>query len=137
MARYMYSYRTVTSRFGAWGLMTNTGNSPPIQKGAPAVMQHCLITPAEEQWTRKQSLLDSDHHSCKVRVLYTTLGFFFCKVAGKNPWARVAVFWAYFKRYGCLLGKSDKQLRFFIYVRRILQCIDWHCLLAGNSQPVQ
>ncbi len=22
----------------------NTGNSPPIQKGAPAAMQHCLIT---------------------------------------------------------------------------------------------
>ncbi len=49
---------------------------------------------------------------------------FFCKVAGTNPWSRVAVFWAYFKKYGCLLGKSDKQLRFFIYVRRILQYID-------------
>ncbi len=24
--------------------MTNTGNSPSIQKGAPAVMQRCLIT---------------------------------------------------------------------------------------------
>ncbi len=36
VARYMYSYRTVTvqaSRFGAWALTTNTGNSPPIQKG--------------------------------------------------------------------------------------------------------
>ncbi len=53
-----------------------------------------------------------------------TLGFFFCKVAGKNPWSRVAFFWAYFTKYGCLLGKSDKQLRFFIYVRRILQYID-------------
>ncbi len=43
----MYSYRTVTvqaSRFGARGLTMNTGNSPPIQKGAPAVMQSCLIT---------------------------------------------------------------------------------------------
>ncbi len=43
----MYSYWTVTVRtfrLSAWGLMTNTGNSPPIQKGAPAVMQHCLIT---------------------------------------------------------------------------------------------
>ncbi len=43
----MYSYRTVTvqaSQFGAWGLTTNTGNSPPIQKGAPAAMQRCLIT---------------------------------------------------------------------------------------------
>ncbi len=27
-------------------------------------------------------------YSCQVR----TLGFFFCKVAGKNPWSRVAVF---------------------------------------------
>ncbi len=47
VARYMYSYQTITvqaSRFGAWGLTTNTGNSPPIQKGAPAVMQRCLIT---------------------------------------------------------------------------------------------
>ncbi len=25
-------------------LTTNTGNSPPIQKGAPAAMQRCLIT---------------------------------------------------------------------------------------------
>ncbi len=32
------------SRFGAWCLMTNTGNSPSIQKGAPAAMQCCLIT---------------------------------------------------------------------------------------------
>ncbi len=47
VARYMYSYRTVTvqaSLFGAWDLTTNTGNSPPIQKGAPAAMQRCLIT---------------------------------------------------------------------------------------------
>ncbi len=47
VAWYMYSYWTVTVRtfrLSAWGLMTNTGNSPPIQKGAPAVMQHCLIT---------------------------------------------------------------------------------------------
>ncbi len=47
VARYMYSYRTVTvqaSRFGAWGHTTNTGNSPPIQKRAPAAIQRCLIT---------------------------------------------------------------------------------------------
>ncbi len=68
VARYMYSYRTVTvqaSRFGAWGLTTNTGNSPPIQKGAPAAMQHCLITVSRrtanaEVHTWKQSPLDSD-----------------------------------------------------------------------------
>ncbi len=47
VARYMYLYRTVTvraSRFGAWGLTTNTGNSPPIQKVAPTAMHRCLIT---------------------------------------------------------------------------------------------
>ncbi len=65
-----------------------------------------------------------DRHSCQVRVLYVILGFFFCKVAGKNPWSRVVVFWAYFKRYGCLFGKSDKRLHFFIYVHHILQYID-------------
>ncbi len=68
--RYMYSYRTITvrtSRFGAWGLTTNTGNSPSIQKGAPAAMQHCLITTSRrtakchELRTWKQSPLDSDH----------------------------------------------------------------------------
>ncbi len=45
VARFMYSYRTITvqaSRFGAWCLTTNTGNSPPIQKGAPTAMQRCL-----------------------------------------------------------------------------------------------
>ncbi len=58
---------------------------------------------------------------------YTRLwASFFVKLREKNPWSRVAVFWAYFTKYGCLLGKSDKQLRFFIYVRHILQCIDWH-----------
>ncbi len=62
---------------------------------------------------------------------YTRLwASFFCKVAGKNPWSRVAVFWAYFTKYGCLIGKSDKQLCFFIYVRRILQCIDWHSVCS-------
>ncbi len=70
------------------------------------------------------SFLSCRGHSCQVRVLYPTLGFFFCKVVGKNPWSRAAFFWAYFTKYGCLLGKSDKQLRFFIYVRRILQYID-------------
>ncbi len=56
---------------------------------------------------------------------YTRLwASFFVKLREKNPWSRVAVFWAYLKIYGCLLGKSDKQLCFFIYVRRILQCID-------------
>ncbi len=36
VARYMYSYRTITirtSRFGAWGLTTNTVNSPPNPEG--------------------------------------------------------------------------------------------------------
>ncbi len=56
---------------------------------------------------------------------YTRLwASFFVKLRGKNLWSRVAVFWAYLKKYGCLLGKSDKRLHFFIYVRRILQCID-------------
>ncbi len=50
-------------------------------------------------------------HSCQVRVLYATLGFFFVKLREKNPWSRVVVFWAYLKKYGCLLGKSDKRLR--------------------------
>ncbi len=53
-----------------------------------------------------------------------TLGFFFCKVAGKKSLVAVAVFWAYLKKYGCLLRKSDKPFSFFIYVRLILQCID-------------
>ncbi len=37
---------------------------------------------------------------------------FFVKLREKNPWSRVAVFWAHLKKYGCLFGKSDKQLRF-------------------------
>ncbi len=54
---------------------------------------------------------------------YTRLwASFFVKLWEKIP-GRVAVFWPYFTKYGCL-GKSDKQLNFFIYVRRILQCID-------------
>ncbi len=38
---------------------------------------------------------------------YTRLwASFFVKLREKNPWSRVAVFWAYFTKYGCLLGKS-------------------------------
>ncbi len=58
VAQYMYSYRTVmvrASRFGAWGLTMNTGNSPPIQKGAPAEEQRMpwvahLKTKPPTQW---------------------------------------------------------------------------------------
>ncbi len=28
------------------------------------------------------------NHSCQVGLLYATLGFFICKVVGKNPWSR-------------------------------------------------
>ncbi len=48
VARYMYAYQTITvrtSRFGAWGLTTNTGNS------APTVMQHWLITASASRRT--------------------------------------------------------------------------------------
>ncbi len=40
------------------------------------------------------------------------------------------------KIYVCLLGKSDKQLCFFIYVHHILQCIDWNyvCLQSIANQ---
>ncbi len=59
---------------------------------------------------------------------YTRLwASFFVKLREKNPWSRDAVFWAYFTKYGCLLGKSDKRLCFFIYVR---QCIDWHSVCS-------
>ncbi len=54
VARYMYSYRTITlrtSRLDAWGLMTNTGNLLPIQKGVPAIMQRCLITASASRRT--------------------------------------------------------------------------------------
>ncbi len=75
MARYIYLYRTVSvraSRSGAWGLTTNSGNSPPIQKGALAVLQHCLITASRRTvnasecldlrtWKQRQWPLDSDH----------------------------------------------------------------------------
>ncbi len=53
VARYMYSYRTVTvqaSRFDAWGLTTNTGNSPPIQKGARWCLAHCILFWYSTNW---------------------------------------------------------------------------------------
>ncbi len=68
----MYSSRTVTvrtSRFGAWGLTMNTGNSPPIQKGA-ARSNATLFDNRQRQQKNsdccelrawKQSPLDSDH----------------------------------------------------------------------------
>ncbi len=75
--RYMYSHWTVTVRtswFGAWGLITRIGNSPPIQKGAPAVMQHCLISQQKnseccELRAWKQSPLNSD----RVLILIESL----------------------------------------------------------------
>ncbi len=57
-----------------------------------------------------------------AKSAYRDLGLLF-KLRKKSLVA-VAFFWAYLKKYGCLLGKSDKQLCFFIYVRCILQYID-------------
>ncbi len=65
VARYMNSYGTVTARtswFGAWGLTTNTGNSPPIQKGAPAVIQHCLITASRRTVNAVSCALENKAH---------------------------------------------------------------------------
>ncbi len=61
---------------------------------------------------------------------------FFVNLREKIHGRGFAFFWAYLKKYGCLLEKSDKQLCFFIYVRRILQCIDWHsvCLQSIANQ---
>ncbi len=44
MAAKMTWVTVRASRFGAWGLTTNTGNRPPIQKGTPTAMHRCLIT---------------------------------------------------------------------------------------------
>ncbi len=33
----------------------------------------------------EEDFLSGLQHSCQVRLLYATLGFFFCKVAGKIP----------------------------------------------------
>ncbi len=65
----MYSYRTVTvrtSRFGAWGLTTKTGNSRPIQKGCRSNAtlfdnRQQKNSKCGELRTWKQSPLDSDH----------------------------------------------------------------------------
>ncbi len=43
---------------------------------------------------------------------------------GKKSLIAGCGFLVLFKKYGRLLGNSDKQLCFFIYVCRILQCID-------------
>ncbi len=77
-------------------------------------------------------------HSCQVRILYTTLGFFFCKVVGKNPWSRVAFFWAYLKKYA-LLVREIWQATSFLYLCSPYSPMHWltRCLLSVNSQPVQ
>ncbi len=59
--------------------------------------------------------------SAYYTLLWTS---FFVKLREKIPGRVFFFFGAYLNKHGCLLGKSDKQLRFFIYVRRILQCID-------------
>ncbi len=42
---------------------------------------------AAPQSKHKQTLPEHSQqgHSCQVHLLYKSLGFFFCKVAGKNP----------------------------------------------------
>ncbi len=103
--------------------MITWGGKPRWSETHPTESSHTHSDSVWEDWTT-------------VAKSAITLGFFFCKVAGKNPWSRVAVFWAYFKKYGCLLGKSDKQLRFFIYVRRSNALIDTVCsqLTANHNQ---
>ncbi len=77
-------------------------------------------------------------HSCQVRLLYATLGFFFCKVAEKNSWSRVVVFWAYLKKI-LLLVWEIWQATSFLYLCSPYSPIHWltRCLLAVNIQPVQ
>ncbi len=78
----------------------------------------CIMPPKCSRKERRRSF-----HSCQVRVLYATLGFFFCKVVGENPWSQVAGFWAYLKKYGCLLGKSDKRLSPYSPTHRLTLCL--------------
>ncbi len=52
--------------------MTNTGNSPPIQKGASAVIQRCLIT------TSRRTANANGHRGGRADVWLTV--FYFDKV---------------------------------------------------------
>ncbi len=69
-------------------------------------------------------------------VALRTLGFF-CKVAGKNPSLVAGCGFLGLFQNIWLLVREIWQATLFIYVRHILQCIDWHSARAVNSQPVQ
>ncbi len=90
VARCMYSYRTVTvrtSRFGAWGLTMNTGNSPPIQKGAPAVMQRCLKTASASRRTANAVscvLENKAHYTMTMCWFWTRFSHGLTKVSHKE-----------------------------------------------------
>ncbi len=77
------------------------------------------------------SFLSCRGHSCQVGVLYPTLGFFFCKVAGKKSLVAGCVFLGLFYKIWLLVRKIWQATSFlFIYVRRILQYIDWHSVCS-------
>ncbi len=61
---YMYSYRTVmvrTSRFGAWGLTTNTGNSPEGGTHRNATLFDNRQRQQKNSKCRELRAWDSDH----------------------------------------------------------------------------
>ncbi len=74
-------------------------------------------------WKKWQHYNCITSHTVAKSALWAS---FFVKLRGKIPGRGLQFFWGLFKKGGCLLGESDKQLCFFIYVHRILQCIDWH-----------
>ncbi len=133
VARYMYSYRTVTvraSRFGAWGLTMSTGNSPPIQKGAPAVMQHCLITASRRTANAMSCALEtkppeSDH----VLILNVSLTYsrltkkYTLKACTLTKWSFVLVYPT------SLIQHKSKYSIIFPYLRcNVSECSECVCV---------
>ncbi len=76
----------------------------------------------QERWTRM-------FWRVILRRMFWRLLLIEKKIWPKSPGRGFRFFGAYFKTYGCLLGKSDKQIIFFIYVRRIMH---WLALSGRN-----
>ncbi len=109
----------VWHHLGFCGLMSTRDQAPPL--AAPRV-KSLRVGYGGQQGRCAAAAFSRVGGTVAKSTYYTRLwASFFVKLREKNPWSRVAVFWAYFTKYGCLLGKSDKRLCFFIYVR---QCID-------------
>ncbi len=114
--------------------MTNTGNSPPIQKGAPAAMQRCLIT-----GSRRTANANGDTEACAL--MFGSLYFILIKyqLAVKLAMLELMCFVCVCARdhFNCFLIPAESTLNTYCLINN--HCIKvcfYLCTLKMNTKLI-